>query len=321
MKTVEIDALSGLRITNVIPRIEDLNAMNHRTLADEINLLRISSGNQIVTSLVKKGYDKLLKRYPREYDSYVGHLVRETALNGVPISNSTTKQKDTTMDKKDSKKKEDQKKSALAPEPEVVETAQEAAAPVAGEPGMTYLEAYKIFSQRMWPDEADQPDFSEMDEATAEQELRDNISLLTPEDEDEIINEAGDVDGPAAWAIFLSIREDLFEEAKTVVEAKNSKLKKEKTKKEPKEKKERGPQKEKGVGVIKAIEECLVASGKDGISKEDILHKLQEKFPGRSSDSMKATINVQIPSRMKKEKKLDIQTKKIDGHTTLYFIN
>jgi len=56
-------------------------------------------------------------------------------------------------------------------------------------------------------------------------------------------------------------------------------------------------------GVIAAILE-IIKSGPH--SKAEILAKLKTKFPDRVEDSMKATINVQIPNRMAKDKNITI---------------
>lgn len=63
----------------------------------------------------------------------------------------------------------------------------------------------------------------------------------------------------------------------------------------------------KGPGVIAAILDILKATSETKpVTKEDMLKQLGEKFPDRELDSMKATINVQIPSRMSKEKGVTI---------------
>lgn len=74
---------------------------------------------------------------------------------------------------------------------------------------------------------------------------------------------------------------------------------KEKTPKEPKEKKEKG---KKGPGIIETIAHTIEKAGKKGVSKEDILKVLVEKFPDKEEKSMKATINVQVPGRISKER-------------------
>ncbi|MFX1537626.1 MAG: hypothetical protein ACFFDI_25800 [Promethearchaeota archaeon] len=58
----------------------------------------------------------------------------------------------------------------------------------------------------------------------------------------------------------------------------------------------------KGTGVIATIVEEIKNSGKEGISKEEILKVLAKKFPDRTKDSMRNTINVQVPARISKER-------------------
>lgn len=71
----------------------------------------------------------------------------------------------------------------------------------------------------------------------------------------------------------------------------------------PKKEKAPAPKKgSKGPGVIATIVECIEKAGKKGISKEEILEELIATFPDRAEKSMKATINVQVPNRITKEK-------------------
>jgi outer membrane biosynthesis protein TonB len=63
-------------------------------------------------------------------------------------------------------------------------------------------------------------------------------------------------------------------------------------------------------GVIATIASLIEKSGKKGITKDEILEELKEQFPDRPVDSMKATINVQLPARISKEK---FELKKLDG--------
>lgn len=58
----------------------------------------------------------------------------------------------------------------------------------------------------------------------------------------------------------------------------------------------------KGTGVIATIVKCLEDSGKSGISREQVLTVLCKKFPERSAESMKKTIQVQLPGRISKER-------------------
>jgi DNA-binding transcriptional regulator YhcF (GntR family) len=85
---------------------------------------------------------------------------------------------------------------------------------------------------------------------------------------------------------------------KAVMPAKKETL----TKKEVAEKPAKKEKKEKGPGVIATIVKCVEKAGKKGISKEDILEVLTETFPDKNPDSMKNTINVQVPARITKER-------------------
>jgi hypothetical protein len=76
-------------------------------------------------------------------------------------------------------------------------------------------------------------------------------------------------------------------------------LKQDKKKKEPPLKPDK---KEKTVGVVKSIVELIEKSGQKGISKEEILEELIKRFPDRQPTSMKNTINVQVPTRISKER-------------------
>lgn len=90
-------------------------------------------------------------------------------------------------------------------------------------------------------------------------------------------------------------------------------------KKDKTEKKEKDPDKvargkalaasragQQGPGVISTILEILTANKGKEISSEKILQGLVKKFPDRNVDAMKKTINVQLPGRMSKEKKVNI---------------
>ncbi len=70
----------------------------------------------------------------------------------------------------------------------------------------------------------------------------------------------------------------------------------------PKPKKEKVKAEKKGPGVIATIVSLIEKSGKKGISKDEIHAELVETFPDRTADSMKNTINVQVPTRISKEK-------------------
>lgn len=68
----------------------------------------------------------------------------------------------------------------------------------------------------------------------------------------------------------------------------------------------------KGPGVIESILNILKESGKKGITKQEILDKLVVLFPDRAKEGMEKTINVQLPTRMSKERKVKIE-KSEDG--------
>jgi hypothetical protein len=55
-------------------------------------------------------------------------------------------------------------------------------------------------------------------------------------------------------------------------------------------------------GIIATIVKAIEKSGKKGISKKELLEVLTEEFPDRNIDSMSATISVQCPTRINKEK-------------------
>lgn len=63
----------------------------------------------------------------------------------------------------------------------------------------------------------------------------------------------------------------------------------------------------KGPGVISTIFTLVSDAGQSGISKAEILLKLVEMFPDRAEDGMEKTINVQLPSRMSKERGVTIK--------------
>lgn len=105
-------------------------------------------------------------------------------------------------------------------------------------------------------------------------------------------DENGDVD-------LAALNADVLGTSKEVLAKKSQK------KKEPKPKKQSKadtPKKEKGPKVTHEIVECLKKAGRKGITKESILEKLIEIFPDRDPEKMKATVTVQVPGRISKEK-------------------
>ncbi len=75
--------------------------------------------------------------------------------------------------------------------------------------------------------------------------------------------------------------------------------------------------KSKGPGVIASIIEFLTkATAKRPLTKEQLADRLEKRFPERGRGAMLRTINCQVPTRLRKEKELDVQ-KNDKG----YFIN
>jgi hypothetical protein len=73
-------------------------------------------------------------------------------------------------------------------------------------------------------------------------------------------------------------------------------------------------------GVIGTIVEALKGASKTKpITKAGILAKLTKAFPDRDAKGMKSTINIQVPARLKAEKKLNIvKVENEDGPVSFY---
>ena len=81
----------------------------------------------------------------------------------------------------------------------------------------------------------------------------------------------------------------------------------------PKAKAKAKAKKPKGPGVIASVLEFLsAASKKKPISKKQIVAKLAKRFPDREAESMAKTVNVQVGSRIAKEKNVKV-VKNDDG--------
>ncbi len=59
-------------------------------------------------------------------------------------------------------------------------------------------------------------------------------------------------------------------------------------------------------GVKFTIFEALQKAGKNGISKDKIHEKLVKTFPDRNADSMRRTLNSQIPGKMSQQRNVKI---------------
>lgn len=68
-------------------------------------------------------------------------------------------------------------------------------------------------------------------------------------------------------------------------------------------------------GVIASIEEFVKKASKTKpITKEQVLEKLCERFPDRDKEAMAKTVNIQLPSRLNKEKELGIEKSDKGGY-------
>ncbi|MFA6335809.1 MAG: hypothetical protein WCX48_09735 [Bacteroidales bacterium] len=95
-----------------------------------------------------------------------------------------------------------------------------------------------------------------------------------------------------------SVKGEVLEQAKKLREKKDNKKKKSAGK--------TGKPEKKGPGVIESILEFVTKAGEKGVSKKAILAKLVARFPERAVDGMSKTINVQLPKRMSRERKIKI---------------
>lgn len=81
----------------------------------------------------------------------------------------------------------------------------------------------------------------------------------------------------------------------------------EKPAKKDKKADKKADKKPKGEGVIGVIAKILLAaSEKKPVTKDAIVEKLTDKFEDRDPDSMRGTVNVQVPSRISKERDITV---------------
>lgn len=113
--------------------------------------------------------------------------------------------------------------------------------------------------------------------------------------------------------------EDEEEDAKPKKSAK-------KEKEADKKKAKRGPPASAGgegkPGIIQSIVEFLQeGSEAKPLTKAKIVEKLAARFKDRSADAMKKTVNVQVPNRIKNDKKLNVEKKELKDGGMGYWIN
>ncbi len=122
------------------------------------------------------------------------------------------------------------------------------------------------------------------------EELKSVVELVQPEDEIEKVTRI--------------LLEELFSLNGEQEEEKEEEEKEEEEEKKPakKNKTSSTEKKAKTPGVIATIVSLIEKAPKKGISKEEILENLEKVFPDREGVSMKKTIQVQVPSRISKER-------------------
>jgi len=236
------------------------------------------------------------------------------------------KKQTTSAPKVDNKKKEEAEKKPETPK--VVEITDRMAllalAQVAGwEPNDPFIGNANDDSVVITDNDGAETELRALTDDQCKMELGENIGILTPEDQKTV--EAME-NGPAIWAKFTSLREDLSkaqiaeEKKKTKAASKKADTAQgggDKPKRNPGGvKKAGGPE---GPGVIGSIQEFITGAGKAGIDKDGILEKLAARFPDRDKTAMSKTIQAQLPNRMAKEKGIKINTKK-DGDKILFII-
>lgn len=126
--------------------------------------------------------------------------------------------------------------------------------------------------------------------------------------------EEGDTFSPETQEVLDNIEKEDEPEAEPEPEpakpARGKKVEKQATEDKPKGKRPEKAGEPGKPGIIATIVSLIENSGKKGITKEEILAELKEQFPDRNEQSMKNTINVQVPARIQKEK---FALKKLEG--------
>jgi cobalamin biosynthesis protein CobT len=145
----------------------------------------------------------------------------------------------------------------------------------------------KAFAEET-PDSADEEEEKEVsDTADEDEDVEDEDEDVEDEDEDEDVEDEDEEEDPPAKNT-----------------SKGKKTGKAEKSAESPGKKPAGP------GVIATIVSLIEGAGKKGVTKEEILTALTKAFPDKKAESMKNTINVQVPNRISKER---FPIEKIDG--------
>lgn len=89
---------------------------------------------------------------------------------------------------------------------------------------------------------------------------------------------------------------------------------------------EKKPKEKKGPGIIDSIEEFLKNAGceEKALTKAQLTSKLANRFKDKNAEGMAKTVNVQVPNRLKNDRKVKIKSCKVkdkdDKETTAYWI-
>jgi hypothetical protein len=138
----------------------------------------------------------------------------------------------------------------------------------------------------------------------AESSKKTKKSAKVEESEDEDSDDSDEDKKPAKKA--SKVKEDSDEDEDDAPAKKTKKSTKAEEPEDEDAPKKKGPKKAGGVGVIASIPEILKAAPKTGISLEDIAKQLHKKFPDREVSSLLGTVKVQVSSRLKKEKGIEV---------------
>lgn len=320
------------------------NEPSREQLAEAINALRRELGRPETDFIGNRSsFGRLLSAYATEradYDMAIRYgtrmaewwVIESAVQNELDLLEIETRvdnlnERVKTMAKENKRQRSDKKKDQTVPEPKTddipdpEDTTPEPAA------AMTDRRAVEILFA-VTQDPKDIPeDMTDWDDEGCANELKENVGLLEPNDAN-VIKERFPEEADLALARFtelgFKVPEPKAEEPKKGKSGKvTGKGKTEGKAKPAGEKKKGGPGPKAGgpdgPGVIGSIHEFLTGAGKKGISEDQILAKLSERFPDRDPVAMKKTIRAQLPGRMAKEKGLKIETK-TEKDVKLFFI-
>lgn len=143
---------------------------------------------------------------------------------------------------------------------------------------------------------------------TKKLKVGDFVHVANPEEgskEDEWDGELTEVNDD--YVLVKDSNDEEWEEPLAVVSKVRKPPAKSKKKGSAKVKDDKSKGKKKKKGVIAKIEELVsAATEKNQITKQEIVQKLIEEFPDRPGDSLKGTVNVQVPGRISRERGINV---------------